>query len=101
MRPGELILTLACPDRRGIVYAVARAIADGGGNILDSQQFGDPDEGVFFMRVHFADDGARGPRGVAGRDRTGRRRVRNALGAPRRGRIGPASWLPSPARGTA
>jgi formyltetrahydrofolate deformylase len=38
------------------VYAVARAIADGGGNILDSQQFGDPDEGVFFMRVHFADE---------------------------------------------
>ena len=56
MRPAELILTLSCPDRRGIVYAVARAIADGGGNIVDSQQFGDPDEGVFFMRVHFADD---------------------------------------------
>jgi formyltetrahydrofolate deformylase len=51
----ELILTLSCPDRRGIVYAVARAIAEGGGNIVDSQQFGDPDEGVFFMRVHFAD----------------------------------------------
>lgn len=53
----ELILTLSCPDRRGIVYAVARAIAEGGGNILDSQQFGDPDAGVFFMRVHFADEG--------------------------------------------
>jgi formyltetrahydrofolate deformylase len=52
----ELILTLSCPDRRGIVYAVARAIAEGGGNILDSQQFGDPDESVFFMRVHFADE---------------------------------------------
>jgi formyltetrahydrofolate deformylase len=61
MRAGELILTLSCPDRRGIVYAVARAIADGGGNILDSQQFGDPDQGVFFMRVHFADDGGIGP----------------------------------------
>jgi formyltetrahydrofolate deformylase len=53
----ELILTLSCPDRRGIVLAVARAIAEGGGNILDSQQFGDPDDGVFFMRVHFADEG--------------------------------------------
>jgi formyltetrahydrofolate deformylase len=52
----ELILTLSCPDRRGIVYAVARAIAEGGGNILDSQQFGDPDGSVFFMRVHFADE---------------------------------------------
>ena len=60
MREGELILTLSCPDRRGIVYAVARAIADGGGNILDSQQFGDPDEGVFFMRVHFADEAGSG-----------------------------------------
>jgi formyltetrahydrofolate deformylase len=52
----ELILTLSCPDRRGIVYAVARAIAEGGGNILDSQQFGDPDVSTFFMRVHFADE---------------------------------------------
>jgi len=60
MRQGELILTLACPDRRGIVYAVARAIADGGGNILDSQQFGDPDERIFFMRVHFADEAGAG-----------------------------------------
>jgi formyltetrahydrofolate deformylase len=60
VREGELILTLSCPDRRGIVYAVARAIADGGGNILDSQQFGDPDEGVFFMRVHFADEAGSG-----------------------------------------
>jgi formyltetrahydrofolate deformylase len=56
----ELILTLSCPDRRGIVYAVARAIADGGANIIDSQQFGDPDERVFFMRVHFADEAGAG-----------------------------------------
>ena len=59
--PGsELVLTLSCPDRRGIVYAVARAIAEGGGNILDSQQFGDPDQGVFFMRVDFTDEEGRG-----------------------------------------
>jgi len=56
MRPSQLILTLSCPDRRGIVLAVARAIADGDGNIVDSQQFGDPDTGIFFMRVHFADE---------------------------------------------
>ena len=56
MSDRELILTLSCPDRRGIVYAVARAIAEGGGNILDSQQFGDPDQSVFFMRVHFVDE---------------------------------------------
>ena len=49
----ELILTLSCPDRRGIVAAVAGADRRGGGNIIDSQQFGDPDAGRFFMRVHF------------------------------------------------
>ena len=38
------------------MFAVARAIAEGGGNILDSHQFGDPDASVFFMRVHFADE---------------------------------------------
>jgi formyltetrahydrofolate deformylase len=56
MGHGELILTLSCPDRRGIVRSVAGAIADGGGNIIDSQQFGDPEKGIFFMRVHFADE---------------------------------------------
>jgi formyltetrahydrofolate deformylase len=56
MPAGELILTLSCPDRPGIVFNVARVIADRGGNILDSQQFGDPDARVFFMRVHFADE---------------------------------------------
>lgn len=52
--PRELILTLSCPDRRGIVAGVAGLIAERGGNIIDSHQFGDPDDGVFFMRIHFA-----------------------------------------------
>jgi formyltetrahydrofolate deformylase len=55
---GQLILTLSCPDRRGIVARVAGLIAERGGNIIDSHQFGDPDAGRFFMRIHFsADDG--------------------------------------------
>ena len=53
---GELILTLSCPDRRGIVARVAGFVADRDGNILDSHQFGDPDESVFFMRIHLATD---------------------------------------------
>jgi formyltetrahydrofolate deformylase len=54
----QLILTLSCPDRRGIVAGVAGIVADRGGNIIDSHQFGDPDAGRFFMRIHFsADDG--------------------------------------------
>ena len=52
--PRELILTLSCPDRRGIVAGVAGLVAERGGNIIDSHQFGDPDHGVFFMRIHFA-----------------------------------------------
>ncbi len=45
------VLTLSCPDRPGIVAAVAGALAALGGNITESQQFGDADTGVFFMRV--------------------------------------------------
>lgn len=53
----SLILTLSCPDRPGIVAAVAGAIAARGGNIVDSHQFGDPDASVFFMRIRFSADG--------------------------------------------
>jgi formyltetrahydrofolate deformylase len=49
-----MILTLACPDRRVFVHAVSGLIAELRGNILDSQQFGDPTSGSFLMRVHFA-----------------------------------------------
>jgi len=47
----ELVLTLSCPDQRGIVHAVTGAIARVGGNITESQQFGDVDSGQFLMRV--------------------------------------------------
>ena len=46
-----LVLTLSCPDRPGIVHAVSGALARRGGNITESQQFGDPETGLFFMRV--------------------------------------------------
>jgi formyltetrahydrofolate deformylase len=45
------VLTLSCPDRPGIVHAVAGLLAEHGGNITESQQFGDPLTGLFFMRV--------------------------------------------------
>ena len=47
------VLTLVCPDRIGIVHAVSGFLANQRCNILDSQQFGDPATGKFFMRVHF------------------------------------------------
>jgi formyltetrahydrofolate deformylase len=57
----ELVLTLSCPDRPGIVHAVSGFLAEGGCNILDSQQYGSPVRGrvtaaAFFMRVHAVAD---------------------------------------------
>ena len=48
----ETVLTLSCPDRVGVVHAVTGFLAEHGVNILDSQEWGDPDTGRFFMRVH-------------------------------------------------
>lgn len=55
--PATYVLTLSCPDRPGLVYAVTRWITEIGGNILDSQQYTDPSDdvvrgGEFFLRVH-------------------------------------------------
>lgn len=50
------VLSLSCPDRPGIVRAVAGLLADHGGNITESQQFGDPLSGLFFMRVQVEAD---------------------------------------------
>jgi formyltetrahydrofolate deformylase len=57
------VLTLSCPDRPGLVFAVTRWIHETGGNILDSQQYTEPDAlrgdgtgadagGEFFLRLH-------------------------------------------------
>jgi formyltetrahydrofolate deformylase len=55
--PNEFVLTLSCPDTKGIVYAVSGLLYQAGCNIVDSQQFGDVQSeggtGLFFMRVHF------------------------------------------------
>src|SRR5690606_18154655 len=48
------VVALSCPDRPGIGAAVSGLVADRGCNILESQQFGDPDSGTFFMRVQFS-----------------------------------------------
>lgn len=54
----EYILTLSCPDRRGIVHGVSGFLALHACNILDSAQFGDGDTQRFFMRVHFSAEDA-------------------------------------------
>jgi formyltetrahydrofolate deformylase len=48
----DLVLTLSCHDRPGIVALVAGFLADRGFTIRDSQQFGDEDTGQFFLRIH-------------------------------------------------
>jgi len=50
----EYILTLSCLDHRGIVLRVSGFLAEHGCNIIDSDQFGDPESKLFFMRIHFA-----------------------------------------------
>jgi formyltetrahydrofolate deformylase len=50
----EYILTLSCLDQRGIVLRVAGFLAEHGCNIIDSDQFGDAESKLFFMRIHFA-----------------------------------------------
>lgn len=52
----QYVLTLSCPDKQGIVHAVSSYLFMTGCNIEDSQQFGDHDTGLFFMRVHFSVD---------------------------------------------
>jgi len=67
----ELVLTLSCPDRTGIVHAVSAYLHEAGCNVLDAQQFGDRTTRTFFMRVHVETDRGRpdlgaGFRAVAG-----------------------------------
>jgi formyltetrahydrofolate deformylase len=50
----QFVLLITCPDRPGIVAAVAQCIAGTGGNILESAQYSDEDSGTFFMRIAFA-----------------------------------------------
>ena len=51
------ILTLSCPDRRGIVHAVSGFLMERGGNIEEAAQYNDHGTGLFFMRVRFACEG--------------------------------------------
>lgn len=52
----QLVVTLDCPDRPGIVHAITGAIVKAGGNITELQQFSSPDTGHFFTRLQV--DGA-------------------------------------------
>jgi formyltetrahydrofolate deformylase len=47
------VLLVSCPDRSGIVAAVASWIAGVGGNIVHAEQHTDSSDGAFFQRVEF------------------------------------------------
>jgi formyltetrahydrofolate deformylase len=61
----QYVLTLSCPDRPGIVHAVAAYLHGTGCNILDSQQFADLPMNRFFMRVQVETLGEVPPSGPA------------------------------------
>jgi formyltetrahydrofolate deformylase len=51
--PATGTLLVSCPDRRGIVAAVAQLLYGHGANILDADQHTDPVAGQFFQRIRF------------------------------------------------
>ena len=54
----EFVLTLACPNRPGIVAAIATWLFEQGADIREAQQFDDAESRHFFMRTVFAADEA-------------------------------------------
>ena len=57
MTPGSMknsaILLVTCPDRKGLVAAIADFILKHNGNILHADEHGDPESRLFLMRVEF------------------------------------------------
>lgn len=54
--PAQFVLTVACPDKRGIVASVSRFLFDHNCNIIDSAQYGDRENGQFFLRISFVSE---------------------------------------------
>ena len=60
MQP-NYILTIRCPDRRGIVAAVTNLLASRECSIIEAHQHQDSGSGTFFMRVMFVAEGDEPP----------------------------------------
>ncbi|MDH3818258.1 MAG: ACT domain-containing protein, partial [Myxococcales bacterium] len=52
MEPTATLL-VCCPDRKGLVAALAQVLYGHGANILDADQHTDPVAGQFFQRIKF------------------------------------------------
>ncbi len=48
----NLVLHINCPDQRGIIARFTGVLFDHGANVLDLEQHVEPDEKLFFMRIH-------------------------------------------------
>jgi formyltetrahydrofolate deformylase len=59
-RPVEFVLTLACPERPGIVRAVTAFLADRGFDIVEHQQFDDHVSGKLYLRTACTGGGSSG-----------------------------------------
>lgn len=59
MTTEKLTLTVSCPDKPGITYAITGLLASVGGNIMESQQFNDAESGLFFVRIEAMVPGGR------------------------------------------
>ncbi|SUB00683.1 Formyltetrahydrofolate deformylase [Pannonibacter phragmitetus] len=55
----QLILTLSCPVRIGVVATISSFLANAGCNIYDSSQFTDVQNNRFFMRLSFVSEQGR------------------------------------------
>jgi formyltetrahydrofolate deformylase len=51
--PQTATLLVSCPDRKGLVAALAQLLYGHGANILDADQHSDPSLGQFFQRIRF------------------------------------------------
>ena len=56
--PPTYILTIRCPDRRGIVAVLTGFLAERGCSIVEAHQHQDAPSGTFFMRALFTADEA-------------------------------------------
>ena len=50
------ILTFTCPDTRGVIHAISGALLQLDANILEQEQYSDPDSLLFFARTRFECD---------------------------------------------
>jgi formyltetrahydrofolate deformylase len=56
MKPSAILL-ISCPDRRGIVAAMANFVFEHGGNILHADEHADEESNLFLMRIEFDPSG--------------------------------------------